>query len=73
MASVTLSELLRLSVAERIQLVGDLWDSVAVHPEQVETVPEQLAELDRRLAELDANPEGGESWDDVKARILKSL
>ena len=73
MASVSLSELLHLSVAERIQRVEDLWDSVAAHPEQVETAPEQLAELERRLAELDANPEGGESWDEVKARILESL
>ncbi len=73
MASVSISELLHLSVAERIQLVEDLWDSVAAHPEQVETAPEQLAELERRLAELDADPEGGESWDEVKARILKAL
>jgi putative addiction module component (TIGR02574 family) len=73
MASVSLSELLHLSVAERIQLAEDLWDSVAAHPEQVETAPEQLAELEKRLAELDENPQGGESWDEVKARILESL
>ncbi|MDY7229032.1 addiction module protein [Hyalangium rubrum] len=70
---MTLSRLLHLSVAERIQLVEDLWDSVAAYPEQVETSPEQLAELEKRLAELDAAPEGRESWDEVKARILKSL
>ena len=73
MAGGPLSELLHLSVAERIQLVEDLWDSVAAHPEQVETPPEQLAELERRLGELDADPEGGASWDAVKARILESL
>ena len=73
MASVNLSELLHLSVAERIQLVEDLWDSVAAYPEQVQTAPEQIAELERRLAELEADPEGGESWDAVEARILESL
>ena len=38
------------------------------------STPEQFEELKRRLAELDADPEGGESsWDEVQARILKSL
>jgi putative addiction module component (TIGR02574 family) len=73
MARMTVSDLLHLSVAERIQLVEDLWDSVAAHPEQVEASEEQLAELERRLVELDENPEAGESWDVVKARILDSL
>ena len=73
MARVTVSELLHLSPAERIQLAEDLWDSVAAHPEQVEVPPEQLAELERRLAELDENPEDGEPWDQVKARLLQSL
>ncbi|HZH17118.1 MAG TPA: addiction module protein [Archangium sp.] len=70
---MTVSDLLHLSVAERIQLAEDLWDSVAAHPEQVETSEEQLAELEQRLAELDENPEAGESWDVVKTRILDSL
>lgn len=73
MPRVTVSELLHLSPAERIQLAEDLWDSVAAHPEQVEIPAEQLAELERRLAELDENPEAGESWDQLKARLLKSL
>jgi putative addiction module component (TIGR02574 family) len=30
---------------------------------------EQLRDLDRRLAEDDANPDAGEPWDVVKARI----
>jgi putative addiction module component (TIGR02574 family) len=73
MARMTVSDLLHLSVAERIQLAEDLWDSVAAHPEQVATSEEQLAELERRLTELDENPEAGESWDVLKARILDSL
>jgi putative addiction module component (TIGR02574 family) len=73
MARLTVSDLLHLSLAERIQLAEDLWDSVAAPPEQVETSEDQLAELEQRLAELDENPEGGESWDVVKTRILDSL
>lgn len=73
MPRVTVSELLHLSPAERIQLAEDLWDSGAAHPEEVETPPEQLAELKRRLAELDEPPEAGESWDQLKARLLQFL
>jgi putative addiction module component (TIGR02574 family) len=73
MARMTVSDLLHLSIAERIQLAEDLWDSVAAHPEQVKTTQEQLAEIERRLAELDASPGDGEPWEEVKARLLKSL
>jgi putative addiction module component (TIGR02574 family) len=51
--STTLSqELLELSVAERIQLAEDLWDSVRLSPEQVSVTDAQRAELDRRLARI---------------------
>lgn len=33
MSSIPIEELLKLSVAERIQLVEDLWDSIAADPE----------------------------------------
>lgn len=38
-----------LTVAERIQLVEDLWDSIADAPEVLELTEAQRAELDRRL------------------------
>ncbi len=41
--------------------------------EQVEIHEEQLAELEKRLAELDENPEAGEPWETVRARLLDSL
>ena len=43
------------------------------NPEQVETTEEQLAELGKRLVELDENPEAGEPWEVVRARILEAL
>ncbi|WP_224360888.1 addiction module protein [Hyalangium versicolor] len=73
MARPTVSDLLHLSVAERLQLIEDLWESLAAHPEQLEPPREQLAELEHRLKELDENPEAGESWEQVKSRILESL
>ena len=63
----------RLSVAERIQLAEDLWDSVAAETGELPLSEAQAAELDRRLAELARDPEAGESWPVVRARIERRL
>ena len=41
--------------------------------EQDELTDEQRALIEERLAELDENPEAGDSWEVVKARILESV
>lgn len=62
-----------LSVADRLQLVGDIWDSIAEEanaaPEVLPLTDEQKAELDRRLAEYDADPSTGVPMDEVLDRI----
>jgi len=63
----------KLSVAERIQLAEDLWDSVAADTGDLELTAAQRAELDRRLADFEQDPGAGEPWDDVRARIEKRL
>jgi len=60
---------LDLSVAERIQLVEDLWDSIAEVPESVPLTEGQKAELDRRLASYRRNPKAGSPWAMVRKRI----
>jgi putative addiction module component (TIGR02574 family) len=67
-----LSEILKLSVAERIQLVEDIWDSIAAEPGALALTEEQCHELDRRLADQEANPGIGRSWAEVKVRLLGS-
>lgn len=61
-----------LSVAERLQLVADLWDTIAedAPEEALPLTPELAAELERRLAEHDADPGSALSWDEVRARLL---
>ena len=66
-----LSEILQLSVAERIQLVEDIWDSIAVVPDAVSLTAEQEAELERRLEAYQANPNEGISWNDLKTKLQK--
>ena len=64
-----LEEALQLSIAERIQLVGDLWESISEIPDAVELSEEQRLELRRRIKDYRENPETGISWDELKAQI----
>ena len=60
----------RLSVDERLALVEELWDSIAV---DLPLTDAQRAELDRRLAEHEANPDDVVLWEVVKASIAPRL
>ena len=64
------SDYVELSVAERIQLVEDIWDSIAVVPESVTLSEDQKKELDRRLEAYHRDPDAGSPWAEVKQRIL---
>ena len=66
-----LSEILQLSVAERIQLVEDIWDSIATVPDAVSLTEEQHAKLERRLGAYQANPSEGILWNDLKNKLRK--
>jgi putative addiction module component (TIGR02574 family) len=63
----------KLSVAERIQLAEDLWDSVAADTGDLPLSVAQVAELDRRCDDLERDPGAGALWDVVRARIEKRL
>ena len=67
--SALYAELLKLSLAEKLQLLEDLWDSIATNPDEVPIPDWQLEELDRREEEQHRQPQVGSSWKDVKARI----
>ena len=71
MENITISDLLELSISERIQLVADLWDSIATVPEAVSLTEAQKEELDRRLDAYHKNPDAGSPWESVKERIRK--
>jgi putative addiction module component (TIGR02574 family) len=69
MANPSLDELLRLSVAERIQLAEDLWNSIAVDPAALPFTETQRAEIARRLAAHDRDPESAIPWEEVRSRL----
>jgi putative addiction module component (TIGR02574 family) len=70
MATPLLEEILKLSVDERIQLVEDIWDSIAEAAADMPLTSEQIEELDRRMADYRAHPETSESWESVKRQLL---
>ena len=72
MITPTLGTILQLSVAERIQLVEDIWDSIVAMPESLPVTEAQQQELDRRLEAHRANPTAGVPWHEVKKRIRSS-
>jgi len=62
-----------LSLDERLQVVEELWDSIAADAQALEVPQSHKDELDRRLAAHAANPSSAIPWAEVKARLLKPV
>lgn len=60
----------RLSIAERLLLVEELWDSIAADTPLTDA---QRDELDRRLADHEANPDDVVPWEEVQSSIAARL
>jgi putative addiction module component (TIGR02574 family) len=57
----------RLSQADRLELIGELWQSIEVDELEVTQAEGDL--LDGRLADLRADPTAGRSWNAVEADL----
>ena len=71
MNTLVMTNVLSLSVPERIQLVEDIWDSIVEIPEEVRLTDELKKELDYRLAVYHQNPDEGSPWGIVRERIRR--
>jgi putative addiction module component (TIGR02574 family) len=60
--------LFRLGRAERLQLVEDLWDSIAQEEAQSPVPDWKRDELRRRKERYLKHPASGRTWDQVKQR-----
>jgi putative addiction module component (TIGR02574 family) len=58
----------QLSMAQRILLVEEIWDSI-IAEEEPPLTEAQKQDLQRRLAAYELNPKAGSSWEEVKARL----
>lgn len=61
-----------LPVSERIQLVEDIWDSIAEEtPVSLQLSAADRAELQRRIAAHQADPSSSIPWEEVRASLFK--
>ena len=64
-----------LPIPERIQLVEDIWNSIAqeanARPDTLPLTDAQRAELDRRIADADARPDEAVPWETVRDDLFK--
>jgi len=58
-----------LTPEERLDLLEELWDSLAATPGAIPLTEAQRAELDRRLDDLEREGPVGIPWDEVLSRI----
>jgi putative addiction module component (TIGR02574 family) len=72
MSSNLTEEAKKLSVAERILLVEEIWDSIAEDNGCFELSEAQKQELDRRLESFRLNPSQGRAWEEIKTEFLNS-
>lgn len=69
----SLEDIKKLSVAERILIIEDIWDSISTSGEELPITDEQKKELDLRLEAYKNNPENGKSWEEVRDNIRSNL
>jgi putative addiction module component (TIGR02574 family) len=70
MKKITATDTLSLSIPERIQLVEDIWDTIAAEAQSIELTDDEKRIIDERLEAYHRNPGLGSPWEDVYKRIL---
>ena len=70
--STEFAGLFELPIAERLQLVEDLWDSIAAQRENHPVPQAVMTELLARKAAFGADPSTGIPWSEVKRRLRES-
>jgi putative addiction module component (TIGR02574 family) len=63
--SVAIEEILNLGVKERLELIEEIWDSIAAQPEAIPLTASQRKELDRRRREHKRDPSRARPWSQV--------
>ncbi len=70
MKRLTAADALDLSIPERIQLVEDIWDTIAIKADAVGLTEEEKKIIDERLKAYHQNPNLGSPWQDISKRIV---
>jgi putative addiction module component (TIGR02574 family) len=62
----------QLTIAERLSLVEEIWDSIAAEAERAPLTEAQQADLRRRVTDYEADRKRGSSWEEVKSRLQEA-
>ena len=68
-----LEQIKNLSIPERILIVENIWDSIALSNEKLSITKDQRAELNSRLKDYNNNKLNGSDWKSVKRRIESKI
>jgi putative addiction module component (TIGR02574 family) len=68
--SIDLTEILKLSVPEKLEVMEILWDSMVSAGEEPPIPDWQIEEIERRIEEHEKNPQATYTLDEVRERIL---
>jgi putative addiction module component (TIGR02574 family) len=66
-----IAKVVSLSPAERLELIGAVWDSLS--PDDLPVTDAERALLDSRIVDMERNPEDQSPWPDVKTRLERLL
>jgi len=64
-------EIKKLSLAERILLVEEIWDDIAREHEAFQLSGTQRVELERRSESFSTKPSQGRTWEEIRAEFLR--
>ena len=67
-----IAEIRKLPLPERLQLVGEIWDSILEDPALLPVSDELARELELRLAAHRADPDSSQTWESVDREIFGS-
>lgn len=68
------ADLLKLDVATRLELIGEIWDSIVsddIAASQVPVTEDERVMLEERLRAYRADPDSDLSWAEVRAELLE--
>jgi putative addiction module component (TIGR02574 family) len=69
--STVRKEIQSLSVADRLRLLEEIWDSLVETPDAVPVTDAQHKEIARRRRAHARNPSATKSWAEVRARLRR--
>ncbi len=61
-----------LSVPEKVLIIEEIWDSIAIDDECPELTACQAKELNKRIDSYHANPKQGRTWNEIKNNFWES-